>query len=136
MQYLSGKIAEGELFRQGLALHVHRYARTGEVGVACKLGLPFDIDGANGAVALFGDNDFALIIVGFGAVVVSSGGIVALAVQEENDVGVLFDGAGVTQIAQQRTLVGAGGVGTAELRAGHDRDFEFEGDGLELGIFR
>ena len=79
---------------------------------------------AHGAVAVLGD----LGLHAQGTGVLDFGGF---RVEEEHDVGVLFNGAAFAQVGETRTLVGAGVDGARELSAGDDRDFELAGDGLE-----
>ena len=99
------------------------------MGEAFKAGEGFDegeFDGAGGAVALFADDDFGYA--GFGGFFLV---VVVVAVDEHDDVGVLFDGAGFAQVAHHGAFVGALLDAAVELREGDDGALQFFGQGLE-----
>ena len=81
---------------------------------------------ADGAVSLFADDQFGESVVLFGWI------DHLFAVDEEHEVGILFDGTGFSQVRELRPamLSGPGFDGAAELRNGDDRDAKFFGDSL------
>ena len=80
-----------------------------EAGVVGEIG---QLDAAGGAVALLGDDDLGLAFEVFVLAVV-----VLLAVDEADYVGVLLDGTGLAEVAEQRLFVAAALLaGTGELR--------------------
>src|ERR1700761_5341693 len=96
----------------------------GELGVLLLEGQD---DLADGAVAVLGDDDVGLALP-LGVLVV-----VLVAVDEHDQVGVLLNLAGLTQVRQDRLLVVLASLldGAAELREGDDRDVELPGQPLE-----
>ena len=92
--------------RSPRSLHVRGSHSSGgsgrQVAEAGVLGFEEQLDGADGAVAVLGDDDFGDAAVGgFGVVVL-------VAVDHHHDVCVLLDRAGFAQVAEHRPLVGAG----------------------------
>ena len=86
------------------------------------------LDDAGGAVAVLGDDELGHALrvgladaVGVQRLPFLARMYIVLAVDEEDDVGVLLDGAGLAQVAEHRD-VGVALLGrTGELRAGDDR---------------
>src|SRR5882724_1837035 len=88
----------------------------GEVAEARELALEMDFHRAGGAVALLADDDFGLAFGTFhfglpcrmfGRIRARLfvGEVIFLTIHEDDDVGVLFDRAGFTQVSQLRALV-------------------------------
>ena len=94
-----------------------------EVFEAGVVGYVGKVDGAGGAVSLFGDDDL-----GFAFEVFVFAVVVLLAVDEADDVGVLLDGAGFAEVGEERLLVAGALLGASgELGEGYDGDAEFLG---------
>ena len=104
----------------------------GEVAEKGVFGDPANFDGSRGAVALLGDDDFGFAFrIGVG-VAVAFAVVVAFAVDEGDDVGVLLDGAGLAEVGEERLLFSAALLGGArELRERENGDVEFFGEGFE-----
>ena len=87
-----------------------------------------------GAVALFADDDFRDALVR-GVLIIDF-----IPVNKHDDVGVLFDGAGLAQVGHDRPLVGALFKAAVELGQGDNGHVQFLGHGLQgagyLGNFR
>ena len=84
-----------------------------------------ELDATDGTVSVFGDDDVDNVFVGrvgFGAV---------FAVEEHDDVGVLFDRTRFAQVGELRHLVGARFDGARELGEREDGDIEFAGELFE-----
>ena len=85
---------------------------------------PYEFNGSDRAVSLFGDDDFSdVFLVGVFVVIVVS-------VEEHNHVGILLDGSGFSEVGQHRTVVGTLLYGSGKLRQGNYRDVEFSGHGF------
>jgi hypothetical protein len=74
---------------------------------------------------VFADDDFGLALVRRVFVVD------LVAVDEQDHVGILLDGAGLAQVGHDRALVGPLLEGAVELGQGDDRDVELLGQGLQ-----
>ena len=127
-----------------------------EVVEAGEFALEVQFDGADRAVALFGDDDLGHIagvfqalfplflflhevLVGFALVLrrLVPFQVVFLAENEHHHIGVLFDGAGLPEVGQLRAFVVALLDGARQLRQGQYRHFQFLGQGLQAtGDFR
>jgi len=91
-----------------------------KAGVVSDVG---ELDGACGAVTLLGDDDF-----GFALEVFVFAVVVLFAMDEGDDVGVLFDRAGLAKIGEQRLFVaGALFAATRELLQSDDRNLHLFG---------
>ena len=88
-------------------------------------GQPLKLHSAGLAVAVFGDDTFRQV--GVGGVLV----VVALPVEEHNDVGVLLDGARLTQVGEHGPLVAAALIGTGELAEAENGDVQLLGHDLQ-----
>ena len=85
---------------------------------------PYEFNGSDRAVSLFGDDDFSdVFLVGVFVVIVVS-------VEEHNHVGILLDGSGFSEVGQHRTVVGTLLYGSGELGQGNYRYVEFSGHGF------
>ncbi len=86
--------------------------------------------GADGAVTLLGDEEFGAAFALFFLLVVV--GIVFFAPKKADEIGVLLDGAGFTQIAQARAALAVAGAGlgiTVELGQDDDGNLQLLGAG-------
>ncbi len=68
---------------------------------------------------MLGDNHFGKTF--FGRILV----VVIVAVNKHDDVGVLFDTAGFTQVGHDRAFVGTAFQAAIQLRQGDNRDIQF-----------
>ena len=86
-------------------------------------------DFAGGAVTLLGDDQFGLApLLGFLFIIL---GIVGGAVEESHDIGILLDGAGLTEIGDARLPVSTVFGFTVKLGENDDRYFKFLGERLD-----
>jgi hypothetical protein len=102
---------------------------TGATGQGLKLGDIFQerqFDHPGGAVTLFGNDDFGHTWLFTGIF-----GVILIAVDEHDDVGVLLNGARLAQIAHHGTFVWALLHAAVELRQGDDRTLQFLGQHFE-----
>ena len=89
--------------------------------------IPAQADDARLAVAVLGHNALSFVLVGL-AVLAVLGVLVGRAVEEQHDIGVLLDRAGVAQVGQLGAVVGAACRffrRTGQLRQRDNRDVEF-----------
>ena len=91
----------------------------------CLIFLKVQLDGASRAIALFADDDFGHV--GLFAIFI----VVIIAVNEHDDVRILLDGAGFTQVAHHRALVGALLDRAVELRQRNHRALQLFGQHLQ-----
>ena len=89
------------------------------------LGQPLELHGAGLAVAVLGDDALGQVVVLVAVVVV------VVPVEEHDDVGVLLDGARLTQVGEHGPLVGAALRAAGELGQAHHRHVQLLGHDLQ-----
>ena len=87
-------------------------------GKTHKLALPMKLDSPRLAVAVFRHNAFAAVFIVAGRVV---GIVVIRAVQEQNDIRVLLDRSGISQVGKHRSVLRTLLAGTGQLVQGDYR---------------
>ena len=93
-----------------------------------EFGVEIEFDFSDAAVTVFLDEEFGdmSFLVAFFVLVVVVG-----AVEHHDEVGVLLDGAGFTEVREDWAGVVAAGDGTRELSEGDDRNFKFAREGFQ-----
>jgi hypothetical protein len=104
-----------------------RLVKHGEVVEAGEDVPELQLHGAGGAISVFGDDDLrdpphpvlGVVVIDF------------IAVNEDDEVGVLLNGAGFTKVTHHGPFVGSGFDPTVELTEGNDGNVELLGEVLE-----
>ena len=99
-----------------------------------KFGVEVELDFSDGAVAVFGDDEFGDISRDEVVFVLD---IIIRAMEKHDHVGVLLDRARFAEVGEDGTRIITTGDGAGELSEGDDRDFQFAGELFQAaGDFR